>query len=72
MDHIRTIYLGNYEYSVLYSGEEARVGNHYDDEGDVDTFEIDSIYCIDFSREVTDLFKDSLYEIMQIIREDYH
>jgi hypothetical protein len=72
MYYTRRIYLGNYEYDVIYSGEEARGGNYYDDEGEPDTFIIEDIYCVDFKRDVTDLLKDSHYEIMQIIIEDYH
>ena len=52
--HKETVALGNLEYHVYFNEQEGMQGDYFSP-SDPSDFEIDSIYCLDYDRDVTRL-----------------
>lgn len=61
--HYPTIELGSYEYVVTYTEELGYQGDYFNPP-DPSDFILDSIYCVDMNRDVTNLFSEDLKEVI--------
>lgn len=68
--HYPTIELGSYEYVVTYTEELGYQGDYFNSPEPSD-FILDSVYCVDMERDVTDLFSDNLKETILEIALKY-
>ena len=68
-DHKKLIALGNLEYQVYFNEYEGMKGD-YLNPSDPSEFEIDSIYCTDYNRDVTRLLSsEAQNELLRLAKQ---
>ena len=66
IEHKEIIPIGNLEYHVYFNEYEGMKGDYYSPP-DPSEFEIDSIYCPDYNRDVTELLSsEAKYELLKL------
>lgn len=66
IEHKKIIPIGNLEYHVYFNEYEGMKGD-YLSPPDPSEFEIDSIYCTDYNRDVTELLSsEAKYELLKL------
>ena len=69
-EHKKLIALGNLEYQVYFNEYEGMKGD-YLSPSDPSEFEIDSIYCIDYNRDVTRLLSsEAQNELLRLAKQE--
>lgn len=69
-DHKKLIALGNLEYQVYFNEYEGMKGD-YLSPSDPSEFEIDSIYCTDYNRDVTRLLSSEAQdELLRLAKQE--